>query len=317
MTTKTNLHLSEAGTWENAFTHPFSGEILPGASLNSHSGSFGKIVLQKISLPGIKCYKITTASISNFSLSTGIAENELAIVLSLMNPGITVQAAKMQIDLRHSKCCFVYSQNDIELKFKGHNQSRIFLFHFEKKTLEHLLRNVNADNLQQKIIDTSPGLISMDPELTSIIYSVRNCSYPPKWREFYLQSRLTEFLLHVLYINFEKKATVLPLSEKQKSALDKVEKLLSGNPAQNISIRQLAKQVSLNSTYLKSLFRKKHGKTIHDFKVSTRMELAKEMLIAGKSVKEVSFSIGYRPQNFIPAFKKYVGVSPGSFKKGS
>jgi AraC-like DNA-binding protein len=59
-----------------------------------------------------------------------------------------------------------------------------------------------------------------------------------------------------------------------------------------------------------------YGKSIHEYCVAKKMELAKRKILDGKTtVKEIAEMLGYKQASpFIETFTKYHGYSPGSIK---
>jgi two-component system response regulator YesN len=75
-------------------------------------------------------------------------------------------------------------------------------------------------------------------------------------------------------------------------------------------------QVNLRSRRLHEAFAALFLQTIHDYLIQVRMEKAKVLLsTTDLSIKAVAISVGYRrDSSFGPAFKKYFGVSPSSYR---
>ncbi|MBI3830239.1 MAG: helix-turn-helix transcriptional regulator [Planctomycetes bacterium] len=94
-------------------------------------------------------------------------------------------------------------------------------------------------------------------------------------------------------------------------ALDFIE----GQIAKPISLHDLAQHLRLNPEHLSRIFRSRTGKSVGEYILRRKMNFAKELLIAsGKSVKEVSASVGFRdPLYFSRQFRKSEGLSPTEF----
>ncbi|WP_159888226.1 helix-turn-helix domain-containing protein [Paenibacillus puerhi] len=84
----------------------------------------------------------------------------------------------------------------------------------------------------------------------------------------------------------------------------------------NLSVGDYAKMVYLSSSYFSNLFKKVTGMTITQFVTSERMEKAKELLIQGMQVQEISLQLGYedRPY-FSELFKRHTGMTPSEFRQ--
>jgi two-component system response regulator YesN len=84
----------------------------------------------------------------------------------------------------------------------------------------------------------------------------------------------------------------------------------------NLTVGEYAKMVYLSGSYFSNLFKKVTGMTITQFVTHERMERAKDMLIEGMQVQEISLAVGYedRPY-FTELFKRHTGMTPSDFRQ--
>jgi AraC-like DNA-binding protein len=82
------------------------------------------------------------------------------------------------------------------------------------------------------------------------------------------------------------------------------------------SQKQLAREFALSESTLKRHFKAVYGKTMYDYYLEKKMELAKLLLLERKiSVSETAYRLGYEKVSaFISMFKKYHKILPGSLK---
>jgi AraC-like DNA-binding protein len=80
--------------------------------------------------------------------------------------------------------------------------------------------------------------------------------------------------------------------------------------------RQLAREFALSESTLKRHFKAVYGKTMYEYYLEKKMDLAKRLLQEKKiSVTETAYMLGYEKVSaFISMFKKVHKVLPGSFK---
>ena len=99
--------------------------------------------------------------------------------------------------------------------------------------------------------------------------------------------------------------------------IEKVQRLLLIPENQAITVKELALEVGLNTTKLKSLFKTIFGKPIKSYQLEYRMLNAKKLLVEStKTIAEIGYTSGYEyPEHFNRAFKKYFGFAPGSLRK--
>jgi YesN/AraC family two-component response regulator len=97
--------------------------------------------------------------------------------------------------------------------------------------------------------------------------------------------------------------------------VETAKRYIERNYTKEISLEEIASQVSVSSFYLSRIYSKREGMTYKDYLIKLRMEKAKQLLKEGKkSIKEISIDVGYADQNYFSrAFKKYYNKSPKEF----
>jgi YesN/AraC family two-component response regulator len=85
----------------------------------------------------------------------------------------------------------------------------------------------------------------------------------------------------------------------------------------NLTVRSLAKLVSMDETYLSNLFKKKAGTTI--IKYIHRLRIDRSILLLEQfdhPIHEIAESVGFDDHNYFNrVFKRYTGMSPGDYRK--
>lgn len=84
-----------------------------------------------------------------------------------------------------------------------------------------------------------------------------------------------------------------------------------------LSVKLIANEFKYNQNYLSTLFRKSTGKTLTHFINSTRIEIAKSILLNFDiPIKEIAYSCGFHDEKyFLKTFKRFEGITPLQFKK--
>jgi AraC family transcriptional regulator len=81
------------------------------------------------------------------------------------------------------------------------------------------------------------------------------------------------------------------------------------------SLSELAELCNLSVRQLSRGFRTSRGCSIGQYVEQTRVENAKRLLIAGKSIKSIAFSMGFSsPSSFSFAFRRTTGISPAEYR---
>ncbi len=94
-------------------------------------------------------------------------------------------------------------------------------------------------------------------------------------------------------------------------AIASVERYLRRHFADRVSLAETASLFSLTPNYLSSLFHQRMGVTFVEFVTALRLERARGLLRAGKSVKETSWAVGYGSErHFGQLYRKRYGIPP-------
>ncbi|MFD0669960.1 helix-turn-helix domain-containing protein [Cohnella sp. GCM10027633] len=84
----------------------------------------------------------------------------------------------------------------------------------------------------------------------------------------------------------------------------------------NITLRSMASFVSLDESYLSSLFKKKTGVSLIHYVQQVRIDRAKQLLAEGKSVNQAAELVGFVDDSyFIKIFRRFENRSPAEFKR--
>ncbi len=103
--------------------------------------------------------------------------------------------------------------------------------------------------------------------------------------------------------------TFVPLPRDER-ALAIAQEVLSA-PGQAKPLAALCRDAGVGVRTVQRIFRKDIGIDFESWRRQARLTKAVELLVAGRSVKEVSFCIGYRqPSAFVEAFRSSFGITP-------
>lgn len=89
------------------------------------------------------------------------------------------------------------------------------------------------------------------------------------------------------------------------------------NLTADLGLDALSKRFYFSKPYLCRSFKAYTGATVHSYILGKRIAAAKLLLAEGASVTEACHGAGFNDYaNFIRAFRRMTGISPGAFKKG-
>lgn len=105
--------------------------------------------------------------------------------------------------------------------------------------------------------------------------------------------------------------------QMEPDTMNQIKQFILEHSHQDISLEALGKQVGLSPIYISKLFKEKLGINYIDFLTECRIEKAKKLMSnPEKSLKEITFEVGYHePNYFSKVFKKMCGLSPNEYRK--
>jgi AraC-like DNA-binding protein len=90
-----------------------------------------------------------------------------------------------------------------------------------------------------------------------------------------------------------------------------VAQTLMANPARGTALHALCARAGASVRTIERAFRKEVGMDFESWRRQVRLMKAIELLVQGRSVKEVAFDVGYRqPSAFVQMFRKTMGTTP-------
>ena len=103
---------------------------------------------------------------------------------------------------------------------------------------------------------------------------------------------------------------------KNAKTVDTIKEMIKNKYHEHITIEDISKSVYLSGRHANGLFKKETGKTIFDYVIEYRIEVAKKLLKDPNSkVASVAEEVGYlNTSYFCLAFKKNVGMTPAEYK---
>lgn len=104
---------------------------------------------------------------------------------------------------------------------------------------------------------------------------------------------------------------------KSWNVVDKIKTIIREKYSENLRIKDIAKKVYLNTTYMCMLFKQETGETINDYITRVRVEQAKKLLKDPQNrLCDICHDIGYTdPGYFSKIFRKYTDLTPSEYRQ--
>ncbi|MEM9179121.1 MAG: AraC family transcriptional regulator [Pseudomonadota bacterium] len=89
-----------------------------------------------------------------------------------------------------------------------------------------------------------------------------------------------------------------------------IRELIDSDLSKTLRLEWLAEQTAIETRAMTRLFRHVFGESIGEYIMRRRMHMASDLLKQGASVKAAAAEIGYHPNAFSTAYRRYFGYSP-------
>lgn len=174
---------------------------------------------------------------------------------------------------------------------------------------------IASDEIRQ--LCQQPWFIS--PAMHDVIRVIQECPYDAETSRFFLDIKVKEFLFLLLHEIYKKTGTTaqFTLTPEDMERVAAARDLLLKDLRKTHTIAQLSRAVGINTFKLKVGFREMYNTGVFECLQGTRLEQARELIVqTNMPLKEIARLCGYRRiTNFITAFRKKFGYTPGSLRR--
>ena len=216
--------------------------------------------------------------------------------------------------------CFQTDQTTCKIRFEKNIEYTAINLFYSPKLLQELLPFFPElkDVLSSGSIMISAKACWTLPSMKEIINQLLNCPYDVTTRQFYFDLKVRELLYQMLENTYKRDHKKYVFRPWEVSRIHQARTILESHIAKKPpSIRSLSKQVALNEFKLKTGFRQYFNTGIFEWLMEEKMQHAKTLLLTtNKPIKDVCSLVGYpRTTNFITAFRRRFGMTPGSLRR--
>ena len=156
------------------------------------------------------------------------------------------------------------------------------------------------------------------PMMRDITRQILECPFDETTRQFYFDLKVREYLFVMLEHTYKRPPSRYHFTPYETACIIKAHKLLLEDLSKKpISLRMLSKAAAINEFKLKAGFRQLFGLSVFDSLQEARMEKARDLILTtNEPLKQICVLSGYpRMTNFITAFRKRFGYTPGSLRR--
>lgn len=304
--------------WSNGFLKDWKGKRLPGGEALSYSGAVGTIVVQETQHEEFLFRYFAVALRFPVSLVAPLEkgfQSYLAIKGNLncrLNGGGELSLSEGRFLLFQSKA------GEVEAQFEQGKECEFYSivyypsFYKEWRSLFPKISigaRIRRFFMQGAVHTSPPGSIDAITELFR------------KKIEPYLQSTFTymkikESLLLMLQEDNDPNPgqTARP---RQVELAKAARTIITTNFGVHYTNIQLAEMLNVERSVLTKAFRRVYRQGMHEFLIQFRFEKAREMLVAGESIRNVADAVGYKSSaTFSAQFRSFYGYSPLDLQNG-
>ena len=254
--------------------------------------------------------------------AAGVDEDRQFLLMYFLNPATFYINNIKKFQIRGSRNN-IFLSNEFSVEFHLFPKQPFYLFEvsFTPAWLIEQLRD--ADHAIKEILDEyiskNKQTILTEPftlEEYKILHELEVCMLLEKAEDFFIRSRVYNLVIGYFTKIINKSDRAVIQTAVQYDQLIEAEMLVMENIKTPPSVETVARKVNMSAPSLIRKFKVIHGKSLHEYYVSKKMELARKMIIElGISIKQLAHVMGYnQPSAFIESFTKQYGYTPGQLK---
>lgn len=148
------------------------------------------------------------------------------------------------------------------------------------------------------------------PELEELFLEIANCNQPVNRP---LDDLLISYIWQLIF-RFKRLDRAPDLNgSSAERYVERACRLIHDRCA-DVSVQLLARTLSLNRSYMSRIFKESTGMSLQAYICSVRMQTARDLLLAGRTVSQTAALVGYADvPSFSHAFKSYFQLSPRQY----
>lgn len=306
---------------QGSLPHEYYGPVIKGARFLHHFSDSFRLLIQELKseLYTLRYSLFSFTAQTAFSCSTG---REGLHVRILLKSDLWHSIERIgEVMIRQNQFAMLWSaETYCNISFNHQQPYEIMDIYYSPFMVEQLYPfftelqklKTNQNHLLNKKYS------SLTPAMLHIINEMVHCPYDPNTSRFYYDIKTRELLFVLLQYLYKMPAGRYRLSEaEQKQVMKAADMLTEDLSRKPYTIAALAAHAGINQFKLKAGFSQLYGTGVFEYLQEKRMQHARELLMhTHKPIKEICSLAGYtRMTNFITAFRKRFGYTPGSLRR--
>lgn len=214
--------------------------------------------------------------------------------------------------MKKGDCAFIDCRNKYSQSSSTKNLWSLKWVHFYGSNMGEIYSKYMERGGEICFSVTDPASNPFEPVLDSIMETASSSSY-------IRDMKINEDLSHLLTILMEYSWNPNRTKSNNTIGLNiaNVRSYIDQNFVNKISLESVAKQFSVNKSYLLRLFKENTGLTVNNYILQKRILMSKnELRFSNKTLDVIAQECGLEEANyFIRMFKKIEGMTPGEYRK--
>jgi AraC-like DNA-binding protein len=253
------------------------------------------------------------------------SEKKLTLIYVLSTSNVLVSSAKKKIRIQGSRNNLFWG-NETPMDFNLQPKQSFHLFEISFTTswlLEQLkdadphYRQILEDYIKSNEQKTLIEPLTIDEYKT--LHELQAAMLADKVDDLFIRARAYAMLCNFFGKLDKRQETPVSQAAVQFDQIIEAEMMILEDIRKPPSIASIARKVNMSVSSLLRRFKLVYGKSMHEYYVDKKMELARKMIIENRlAVKDMARMLGYnQPSAFIEIFTKQHGYSPGALKNVS
>lgn len=249
-------------------------------------------------------------------------QKKLTLLYVLSSSEVLVRNSKKKIRIKGSRNNLFWT-NENAMDFNINTKRPLYLFEISFTTSWLMEQLKDADPYYKKIlqeyINSNEQKILIEPltiDEYKTLHELEASMLAEHVDDLFIRARAYAMLCNFFGKLDDRKDITVSQASVQFDQIIEAEMMILEDIKKPPSIQMIARKVNMSVSSLLRRFKLIYGKSIHEYYVDKKMELARKMIIENRlPVKEMASLLGYNQSSaFIESFTNKHGYSPGTLK---